>query len=150
MSLSAASSFFLNFSRNGDSTTFLGKLFQCITTLTEKKSFLESWYNLRPWSLILSLLAGRRVWSPSHLLPGSCKEQQGLCWASSSLETTIFCLWYIFYSNSCKNLGLQNIAFLTEKYLQKKKKRGILLIFVQCFMPDISTAMYSYCSLVPH
>ena len=35
-------SLFLNTSRDGDSTTFLGSLFQCLTTLSVKKCFLIS------------------------------------------------------------------------------------------------------------
>jgi len=44
MSLSTTSKRFLNTSRDGDSTTFLGSPFQCLTTLSVKKLFL----NLNP------------------------------------------------------------------------------------------------------
>jgi len=46
MSLSTASKWFLNTSRDGDSTTSLGSLFQCLTTLPVKKFFLISKLNL--------------------------------------------------------------------------------------------------------
>ncbi|KAK4829053.1 hypothetical protein QYF61_001858 [Mycteria americana] len=47
--------------RDGDSTTSLGSLFQCLTTLSVKKNFLRSslnlpWRNLRPFPLVLSLV----------------------------------------------------------------------------------------------
>ena len=57
-SLSATFTSFLNTSRDGDPTTSLGSLCQCLTTLSEKKCFLISnlklpWYNVRPLLLIL-------------------------------------------------------------------------------------------------
>jgi len=42
MSVSTTSKLFLNTSRNGDSTTSLWSLFQCLTTLSVKKIFLIS------------------------------------------------------------------------------------------------------------
>ncbi|KAK4822235.1 hypothetical protein QYF61_011876 [Mycteria americana] len=47
--------------RDGDSTTSLGSLFQCLTTLSVKKFFLTSnlnlpWLNLRPFPLVLLLV----------------------------------------------------------------------------------------------
>ena len=59
MSLSTTSKRFLNTSRDGDSTTSLESLFQCLTTLSVKKFFLIfnlklPWRNLRPFPLILS------------------------------------------------------------------------------------------------
>jgi len=53
MSRSATSTCFLNTSRDGDSTTSLGSLFQCLTTLSVQKISLISnlylpWCNLRP------------------------------------------------------------------------------------------------------
>ncbi|KAK4823265.1 hypothetical protein QYF61_000232, partial [Mycteria americana] len=60
MSLSATSTRLLNTSKDGNSTTSLGSLFQCLRTLSVKKIFLISnlnlpWCNLRPFLLILSL-----------------------------------------------------------------------------------------------
>ena len=54
MPLSATSTQLLNTSRDSDSTTSLGSLCQCTTTLSEKKCFLISnlklpWHNLRPY-----------------------------------------------------------------------------------------------------
>ncbi|KAK4830944.1 hypothetical protein QYF61_014403 [Mycteria americana] len=53
------------FHRDGDSTTSLGSLFQCFTTLSLKKLFLIlnlnlPWCNLRPFLLVLLLVSGRR------------------------------------------------------------------------------------------
>mgnify|MGYP001853060991 CR=1 FL=1 len=65
--------------------------FQSLTAVAEKKLFLIanlplSWHYLRPFPLILSLLPDFRGWPPfhPHLLSGSCREQWGLPWASSS------------------------------------------------------------------
>ena len=63
MPLSATSTCLLNTSRDGDSTTSLGSLFQCWTTLSVKKFFLISslnlpWCNLRPFALVLSQASG--------------------------------------------------------------------------------------------
>jgi len=58
MSLSTTSKQFVNTFRDSDSTTSLGSLFQCLTSLSEKKFFLISnlnlpWCNLRPFALVL-------------------------------------------------------------------------------------------------
>ena len=56
MSLSTTSKRFLNASKDGDSTTSLGSLFQCLTILSVKKFFLISNLNL-PWcSLRMQIL----------------------------------------------------------------------------------------------
>ena len=60
MSLSTTSRRLLNTARDGDPTTSLGSPFQCLTTLSVKKSSLISnlnlpWHNLRPLPLVLSL-----------------------------------------------------------------------------------------------
>ena len=83
MFLSTTSKRFLNTSRDGDSTTSLGILFQCLTTLSVKKFFLISnlnlpWLNLRPFHLILS--PARRdqpCYCCKHLLDIG-REQSGL------------------------------------------------------------------------
>ena len=61
MSSSAPCPWFLNTSRDGDSTTSLGRLCQCITTLPENNFFPyiqpeHLRYNLRPLPLMLTLL----------------------------------------------------------------------------------------------
>ena len=61
MSLSAVSALSLTTSRDSNPTASLGSLFQCVTTLLEKKCFLTPslavpWYNLRPFPPVLSLL----------------------------------------------------------------------------------------------
>jgi len=61
-------------SRNGDSTTSLGSLFQCLTTLSVKKFSLISnltlpWCNFRPLLLILSLVAWEKRPAPTSLQP---------------------------------------------------------------------------------
>ena len=48
MSLCTMSTYFLNTSRDSDSTISLDSLFQCLDTLSEKKFFLIS--NLKPTS----------------------------------------------------------------------------------------------------
>jgi len=55
----------LNTSRDGDSTTYLGSLFQFLTALSVNKFFLISnlnlpWCNLRLFPLSYHLLIGRR------------------------------------------------------------------------------------------
>ena len=80
--LSTTSPQLLNTSRDGDSTTSLGGLFHCPTSLSENKCFLISnlnlpWCNLRPFCLILLLLLGRRG-QPSSLhnfFSGHCRGQ---------------------------------------------------------------------------
>ena len=57
--LSTTSKWFLNTSRDGDSTTSLGSLFQCLTTLSANNFFLISnlnlpWCILKPFPLVLS------------------------------------------------------------------------------------------------
>jgi len=61
MFLRTTSKHFLNISRDSDSTTPLGSLFQCLTTLSEKNLFLITdlnlpWHNLRPFPLALLLI----------------------------------------------------------------------------------------------
>jgi len=65
---------FLNTSRDGDSTTSLGSLFQCLTTLWTKILFLISslnlpWHNLRPFPLVLSLVTWEKTQTPTSLQP---------------------------------------------------------------------------------
>jgi len=78
MPLSTTSKWFLNTSRDGDSTTSLGSLFQCLTTLYVKKCFLISnlnlhWCNLRPFPLLLSPFSSEK--SPTPLC---CKYLSGI------------------------------------------------------------------------
>ena len=104
-SLSATSPRLWNTSRGGDSTTSLGSLCWCITTLSKQTFFLlfnltHSWCNLRPLPLILPLSPGRRdrpqvftasrdTWALHRGIPGdsyyfSClKAMAPLCVESS-------------------------------------------------------------------
>ena len=71
MSRSATSTRFLNPSRDGDSTTALGSLVQCLATLAVKTFFLISnlnlpWCNLRPLPLFLLLVTWEKRPTP-HL-----------------------------------------------------------------------------------
>jgi len=82
MSSSATSTHFLNASRDRDSTTSLGRLCQCLTSLSVKKFVLIfnlklPWPNLRPLPLVLSLAAWEKRPTPPHykLPSGSCREQ---------------------------------------------------------------------------
>ncbi|KAK4828611.1 hypothetical protein QYF61_000063 [Mycteria americana] len=70
MSLSTSSKRLLNTSRDGDSTTSLGSLFQCLITPSVKKNFLISslnlpWCNLRPFPLVLSLVTWEKRPTPT-------------------------------------------------------------------------------------
>ena len=81
MSWSATSTHFLITSRDGDSTTSLGSLFQCLTTLSVKKVFLISnpnlpWCNLRP----CSGLWPRRSCLSGPLLSLSAAASPAPCW----------------------------------------------------------------------
>ena len=65
---------FLNTSRDGDSTTSLGSLFQCLTTLSVKKFFLIyslnlPWRNLRLLPLVLLLVTREKRPTPASLQP---------------------------------------------------------------------------------
>ncbi|KAK4831211.1 hypothetical protein QYF61_016048 [Mycteria americana] len=65
---------FFNSSRDGDFTTSLDTLFQCLTTLSVKKFFLISnlnlpWCNLRPPPLVLSLVTWEKRLTPTSLQP---------------------------------------------------------------------------------
>ena len=88
--LNATSTLSFNTYRDGDSSTSLGSLFQCLSTLSEKKFFLTfnlnlPCHNLRPFPFVLSLLPGRRGQLPPchNLLSGYCREWWCLPWASS-------------------------------------------------------------------
>jgi len=59
MSLSTTSKWFLNTFRDSDSTTSLGSLFQCLTTLSVKKLFLISNHILQ---MKLKRWAKKREW----------------------------------------------------------------------------------------
>ena len=66
--------FFLKTSRDGDSTTSLGSLFQCLATLSVNKFLLISylnlpWRNLRPLPLVLSLVTWEKRPTPPLLQP---------------------------------------------------------------------------------
>ncbi|KAK4830710.1 hypothetical protein QYF61_012970 [Mycteria americana] len=72
--LGTTSTYLLNTSRDGDSTTSLGSLFQCLITLSVKKFSLISslnlpWRNLRPFPLVLSLVTWEKRPTPTSLQP---------------------------------------------------------------------------------
>jgi len=74
MSWSATSTQFLNTSRDSDSTTSLGSLFQCLITRSVKAFFLIynlnlPWWNLRPLPLILTLVTWEKRPTPTSLQP---------------------------------------------------------------------------------
>ena len=79
MALSTTSKWFLSTFRDGDSTTSLGSLFHCLTTLSVKKCFLIShlnlpWCNLRPFPLILSPVRRDQPQSRSNHLSGIWRQ----------------------------------------------------------------------------
>ena len=71
---------FLNTSGDGDSTTSLGNLFQCITTLSEKKVFLTSNMNLPQHIRVVPSAAPHKtcVLDPSQLYCSFLDTLQGL------------------------------------------------------------------------
>lgn len=85
----------LNTSRHGDSTTSLGRLFQCLTTLSVRKFFQKSNLNF-PWCNWCHFLASYHLSSEkrgqhppcSKLLSGSCGEQRGVPSACCSPDCT--------------------------------------------------------------
>ena len=92
MSLSATSQWFLNTSRDSDSTTSLGSLSQCITTLPEKKLFLTSNLNvlrrsLRPLSHALSPVAPRLTLKVPDVYCCSAKSIKGHSLVHTSVKT---------------------------------------------------------------
>jgi len=96
MSPGATFTRFFNPSRDGDSPTALGSLFQCLTTLSGKKFFLIfnlnlPWCNLRPLLLVLSLVTGEKRPTPPHytLLSGGWRELSGPPSALSSPDWTV-------------------------------------------------------------
>ena len=79
MSLNTTSKCILNTSRDGDSTTSLGILFQCLTTQLETKFFLMfnlniPWHNLRPSHPITSFM---REEADPHFTTTSFQEVVG-------------------------------------------------------------------------
>lgn len=81
MSLSATSTCLLNTTRNGDSTTSLGILFQCLITLPVKYFFLISnlnqpWCSLRLVYIVLPLVTRGKRLAPTQIHPplGNCRE----------------------------------------------------------------------------
>ncbi|KFW80123.1 Unconventional myosin-X, partial [Manacus vitellinus] len=71
---------FLNASRDSGSTSFLGSLFQCLTTLSMKKFFLMfninlPWHSLGPFPGVLSLVTWEKGQTHTWpLLSGICRE----------------------------------------------------------------------------
>jgi len=97
MSLSATSWCFLNTSRDSDSTTSLGSLCQCLTSLSEKKFLLISnlilpWCNLKRFPFVLSLVIQETRPTPTSLQP--FKE----------LKTVVICPLSLLFSRQ-NNLG---------------------------------------------
>ena len=85
----ATSSPALNVSRDGASTTYLGNLFQCVTTLWVKNFFLISNLNLprlslEPFPLVLSLSTPVNSHSPSCLY-APFKYWKATMWSPQSL-----------------------------------------------------------------
>lgn len=84
---SVTSRWLLSTSRDDDSTSSLGNLFQCLTTLTEKEPFLTwnlnlSWHNLRPLLHILSPETWQKRPTPISLQPPSSCWDRKVPWAS--------------------------------------------------------------------
>jgi len=96
MSLSDKSPHVLNTSRDSDSSTSLGSLFQCITTPSEN-NFFPNILTEPPFAQVKAITSGpiavigEKRLTPTHhqLLPGSCREKWGLPWASLSSDWII-------------------------------------------------------------
>jgi len=107
MSRSATSTHLLNISRDGDSATSLGSLFQCLTTLLVKKFFLITnlnlpWHNLRPFPC------------PEFL---SYSYNIKKCAALSVVFNVFICHLIFVVVKSC------NVLFLKRASMQNDKKQ---------------------------
>ena len=99
-----ASRWVLNFSREGDSTTSLGNLFQCSVTLRVKKFFLMfSWnflcFSLCPLPLVLSLGTTEKkpTFSSCPWLPQAGwidSWSNNMSYGTSSLKIRILCVMF--------------------------------------------------------
>jgi len=74
MFLSTTSTRLVNTSKDGDATTSLGSLFQCMINLLMKTFFIISslnlpWHNLRPFPLVLSLVTWEKRLMATSLQP---------------------------------------------------------------------------------
>ena len=79
MSLITTSTCVLNISGDGDSTTSLGRMFQCLTTLSQNKFILISnlnlsWCNFRPYPLFLPLVTWEGKEFDCHIATISFQE----------------------------------------------------------------------------
>lgn len=82
MPLGTTSTYFMDTSRDSDSTTFLGSPFQWLKTLSENKFFQISnlnlpWYNLRPLPHVPALMAVCCSTTGRCLVTPDCLTQQG-------------------------------------------------------------------------
>jgi len=132
MSLSTTPKGFINTSRDGDSTTSLGSLFQCLTTLSVKKFFLISnlslpWWNLRPFPLILSPITSENgpiplsLQSPFRYLKRAVRSLLSLLFPRLNSRSTYPVLLLMVVGGHCKTVGhsfyLSSILFLQVSYV---------------------------------
>ena len=87
--LCVTSALFLETSRGSDSTTSLGSLFQCLTTLSEEQFFLISnmnlpWHNLRSFPLVLLHVMWEKRLTPFAVVVTGGKVSSLCCCKSSS------------------------------------------------------------------
>ena len=117
MSWSAISTCFLNTSRDGDSTTSLGSLLQCVTTLSGKKFFLISnhlnlpWCNLRPFPLALSLITWEK--RPEIAKSKPCTYGPFVLYIGLPSEKSVCLIQHTqMVPKFCSSASITSIAFL--------------------------------------
>jgi len=137
MSWSTTSPLFLNPSRDGDSTTALGSLVQCLTTLSVKTFFLIStlnlpWCCLRPLPLVLPLVS----WGRRHVLHylNHLFQESAL---NSGSASDVLIVWPWLFKHSIglilyKNLVNVFCLFFFSRFLKCMRKYKAQNVFV-CF-----------------
>ena len=134
MSLSTMSTHLLNTSRDGDSATFLGSLFQCLTTLPVKKFFLISNLNLT-WVQLEAVSSCRitcylKEETNTHLAAASFQvvvESDKVSLQPPFLQTkhNIFAFTYsqmfIFHKSLLETTAYKPSFFCSEKWIQRTK-----------------------------
>jgi len=139
-SLSATSPWLSNTSRDGDLTTSVGSLCQCLTALLEKKLFLT--FNIQTWApdpaQPRALLWTRSRASISFLQWGAHNWTQHLMWGPTSVEhrgtSTSGSCWLhclIFGFISCRFYNLKPVWLNQERPVECEKKIHLLPRFAE-------------------
>lgn len=118
---SAKSLHLLNPPKGGDSTSSLGSVFQCLTSLSMNNFFLISslnlpWHNLRPFSLVLSLVICEKRLTPTWFQhPFSCRDQKDLLWASFSPQGNVFLSWHLHSGSTLPGISFSHVENNSNK-----------------------------------